>query len=93
MSSPGAEEREQSLKFDVIFHPIEQTLIAPFTDHFAAYTTRSEDDGSLKGGLVRSDPGGFVLMEEYARHAEKLYRFKPRESDVWIATFPKCGIK
>ena len=89
MSSAGTED--ESLEFNVKFHPIEQTLSAPFTDHFTGYTTRSEDDGSLEGGLVRSDPGGFVLSAEYALHAEKLYRFQPRESDIWIATFPKCG--
>jgi len=89
MSSEGPEE--ESLEFNVKFCPIEQTLTNPFIDHFTGYTTRSEDDGSVKGGLVRSDPGGFVLSAEYALHAEKLYRFQPREGDIWITTFPKCG--
>lgn len=42
-------------------------------------------------GLVRSDPGGFVMSPLYAKNAEKIYHMKPRPDDVWLITFPKCG--
>jgi len=54
--------------------------------HFVGYT-----NPSFKGGLVRTDPGGMVLYPAIVDHAENLYRFRPRENDVWILTFPKCG--
>ncbi|EFX76431.1 hypothetical protein DAPPUDRAFT_55135 [Daphnia pulex] len=37
------------------------------------------------------EPGGFVTSPTYAKHAEKIYRMKPRSEDVWLLTFPKCG--
>lgn len=66
---------------NVTFKVIEKSLTDKFQAHFPNYTE----------GLVRGEPGGFVLTPEYARHAEKLRNFKPREDDVWIVTFPKCG--
>ncbi len=86
MPSPSTEEEEIQPKFNVKFHSIEETRTSPFTDHFLGYT-----NPSFKGGLVRTDPGGMVLYPAIVDHAENLYRFRPRENDVWILTFPKCG--
>lgn len=56
------------------------TKIPPFTEHFR-----------FPEGLIRCEPGGFVLTEEFGRHAHELVNFKPRKDDVWVVTFPKCG--
>ena len=65
------------VKFDII----EDTLQSPFRDIFLGYGN----------GLVHGQPGGCVMSFEYAEHAEKIYKFKPRSDDVWVVTFPKCG--
>ena len=44
-----------------------------------------------KNGLVRSEPGNFVMTPLYGSYAEKLYQLQPRSDDVWLLTFPKCG--
>lgn len=49
--------------------------------HFPGYTS----------GLVKSDPGKFVMNPLYGMHAEKLYRLQPRSDDVWLLSFLKCG--
>ncbi len=94
MSSSGTDE--QAPEFRVTFKSIEQSLTIPFVHHFPLWATRLENDEdgttTFQGGLVRSDPGNLVLNGEYACDAEKVYRFQPRESDVWITSFPKCGI-
>lgn len=66
---------------DIKFKLITKTLTNPYREHFPFYTD----------GLVRGEPGGFVLTPEYARSAEKLRNFQLRSDDVWIVTFPKCG--
>ena len=65
------------VKFDII----EETLQSPFRDIFIGY----------KNGLVHGQPGGCVMSFEYAEHAEKIFKFKPRADDVWVITFPKSG--
>ncbi|KAK4006023.1 hypothetical protein OUZ56_011150 [Daphnia magna] len=65
------------IKFDVIA----QSKLGPFSDHFPHYA----------GGVVRSDPGGFVMSQEFGRNAHEFFYFQPRKDDVWILTFPKCG--
>ncbi|XP_076034910.1 uncharacterized protein LOC143021359 [Oratosquilla oratoria] len=42
-------------------------------------------------GLVRVQPGGWLLPTPYLELADKLYDFKFRESDVVVMTYPKCG--
>lgn len=66
---------------NVEFSVIEKSLTKLFQEHFPSYTE----------GLVRGDPGGFVLSPQYARNAEQLRNFEPRSDDVWVVTFPKCG--
>ncbi|XP_076035138.1 sulfotransferase 1A1-like [Oratosquilla oratoria] len=42
-------------------------------------------------GLVRVQPGGWILPTPYLEMANKVYDFKFRESDVVVMTYPKCG--
>ena len=65
----------------VNYNIFEKTLCKEFKEHFIWYAD----------GLVKGDPGGFVLTTEYARNADKVSNFQPREDDVWLVTFPKCG--
>ena len=62
------------------FLSISETLKTPFTDNF-----------NFAEGLVRSEPGGFVLTPEFGRHVDEFTNFKIRKDDVWVVTFPKCG--
>lgn len=68
---------------DVKFEMMDQSLTDEFRAHFTHYLQ----------GLVRGNPGGFVLTPEYARNADKLRSFQPKADDVWVITFPKCGNK
>ncbi|KAI9555126.1 hypothetical protein GHT06_017641 [Daphnia sinensis] len=81
VSAPKSVKEDEILaEWNVEFRKVEKSLNGDFKEHFPKVD-----------GFVRSDPGGFVMMEEYARHAEKVYRFQPRNDDVWVVTFPKCG--
>ena len=73
----GLNESQLNVKFNVI----PKTKLDPFQQHFA----------SFKNGLVTSDPGNLVVTPLYSENAEKIYRMEPREDDVWIVTYPKCG--
>ncbi|XP_068214221.1 sulfotransferase 1A1-like [Palaemon carinicauda] len=42
-------------------------------------------------GLVRLTPGRWVFPKNYKYFADRLYRFQPRKTDVFIMTYPKCG--
>jgi len=66
---------------DVQFSLIEKSLSAEFLADFPNYIE----------GLVRGDPGGFVLTKDYADNADKYLNFPLRSDDVWVVTFPKCG--
>ena len=66
---------------DVTFKTMDTSLTDVFKENFTNY----------KDGLVKGDPGGFVLTPEYARNAEELRKFQPRKDDVWILSFPKSG--
>lgn len=85
MSGPHNDDKAV---FSVKFHPIPDTKTAPFLDHFTAFRAENDTDST---SLIRSDPGGFVFTNHYEKHAEKVFRFEPRKSDVWVVTFPKCG--
>lgn len=65
----------------VEFHPFPKTLTDTFQRHFPGYNE----------GLVKSQPGNFVMPPIYAKNAEKIYNMKLRSDDVWLFTFPKCG--
>jgi estrone sulfotransferase len=75
------DEKFQQLQLKVKFNAIPKTRLKKFNQHFNGY----------KNGLVRSEPGKFVMTPLYGSHAEKLYRMKPRSDDIWLLTFPKCG--
>jgi len=65
----------------VRFPILEKSLSAEFRADFPNYSV----------GLVRGEPGGFVLTKDYGDNAEKFMNFPMRPEDVWVVTFPKCG--
>jgi hypothetical protein len=67
------------VKFNLI---TQSKLAGPFTDHFPHYA----------GGVARSEPGGFVISQEFGHHAHEFFYFQPRKDDVWMLTFPNCGM-
>ena len=69
------------LEFNFKFESIPDTLVPPFNQIFTGH----------KNGLIKSDPGGLVIVPRYAVHAEKIHRIQPRKDDVWQITFPKTG--
>lgn len=75
------DEKFKQLELNVKFNVIPKTRLKEFIQQFNGYTT----------GLVRSDPGNFVMTPLYGKHAERLYRMQPRSDDIWLLTFPKCG--
>ncbi|XP_071550992.1 sulfotransferase 1E1-like [Panulirus ornatus] len=52
---------------------------------------QERDFKGYTNGLVRLNPGGWVLPSAYTKFADRLYRFEFRESDVVVMTWPKCG--
>lgn len=81
VSAPKSVKEDEILaEWNVEFSKVEKSLNGDFKEHLPNVN-----------GFVRSEPGGFFMMDEYARHAEKVYRFQPRNDDVWVVTFPKCG--
>ena len=65
----------------VSFSLLDKTRSEVFQKHFPAYTE----------GLVRGDPGGFIFTQKYAKIFNDYLNFSPRDDDVWVVTFPKCG--
>lgn len=76
MTTAVAEKR-----LNVEFESITETLEEDFLKEFPSYVE----------GLVRGEPGGFVLSPHYAENAQKLYNFHLQPDDIWIVSFPKCG--
>ena len=72
---------DENIETSVRFPVLEKSLSAEFLADFPNYVH----------GLVRSDPGGFVLTRKYAENADKYLNFPLRSDDVWVVTFPKCG--
>ncbi len=70
------------LEFNFKFESIPDTLVPPFNQIFTGH----------KNGLIKTDPGGLVIVPRYAVHAEKIHRIQPRKDDVWQITFPKTGL-
>lgn len=70
------------LKSGVKFSVIRETLESPFKEHFPAYYK----------GLVRGEPGGFVLHPKFVSNADKIYNMTVRSTDLWIRTFPRSGM-
>nr|CAH0102991.1 unnamed protein product [Daphnia galeata] len=68
------DEKFKQLQLKVKFNAIPKTRLKKFNQHFNGY----------KNGLVRSEPGKFVMTPLYGSHAEKLYRMKPR-STTWTS--------
>nr|CAH0102985.1 unnamed protein product [Daphnia galeata] len=75
------DENFKQLQLNVKFNVIPKTRLKKFGQLFTGYPM----------GLVKSEPGGFVMPPPYGENAEKIYRMKPRSDDVWLLTFPKCG--
>ena len=77
-------EKKKDKNLQVKFNLVPKTRLKPFSRYFPGFGP---------GGMVQSDPGGFLLpsvFNEYG-NAETIYNFKPRTDDVWVITFPKCG--
>ena len=69
-------------KFNVEFKVIPETLEKPFTDLFPSFTN----------GLVRGEPGGYVMPATFTTEvAKEIYEMQARKDDVWIITFLKSG--
>ncbi|KAI9564852.1 hypothetical protein GHT06_008593 [Daphnia sinensis] len=68
-------------RLNVEFKSIPESLEEPFLKEFPEYVE----------GIVRGDPGGFVLTPHYGEHAEELYNFHVRPDDIWVLSFPKSG--
>merc|ERR1740128_1066230 len=72
---------EEVAKTPVRFALIEKSLSAEFRADFPYYPE----------GLVRGDPGGFLLTQKYPDNVDSILQFPMRSEDVWVVTFPKCG--
>ena len=48
---------------------------------------------SVKQEFHKGEPGGLIMAGDfiYTSGHEKIFQLKPREDDVWLVTFPKCG--
>lgn len=68
-------------RLNVVFKAIPESLEEPFLKEFPAYVE----------GVVRGEPGGFVLTPHYGERAEELYNFYVRPDDIWVLSFPKSG--
>ena len=82
MSSLKCEDEElKQPQFKVKFNFIPNTRLESFKKVFTGY----------EEGLMRSEPGGFVMVPHYCENAEKIFQIQPRKDDIWLLTFPKCG--
>ena len=82
MSTEISEEIKEKPNLNIKFKLIPETLEKPFKDLFPSYTE----------GLVRGEPGGYVMTAAYTEGAQDVYQLEPREDDAWILGFWKSGI-
>ena len=73
--------KNASVEMQIRFSLIEKSRSAEYIADFPFYVD----------GLVRGEPGGFVLTPSYASVADKFLNIPLRSDDVWVITFPKCG--
>lgn len=54
---------------------------------------RQEKDftGHADNGIIRLNPGRWLLLGPFTRYEKNIYNFKVKPSDVYIVTYPKCG--
>ncbi|RXG52730.1 Cytosolic sulfotransferase 12 [Armadillidium vulgare] len=50
-----------------------------------------EQFGGNRVGTIRLEPDGWFFTSPFIRHANKVYDFKFKPTDIVIMTFPKCG--
>ena len=55
------------------------------------YRSQTIDDYSHNLSFLQ--PAGYILTDNYLNYHEKVKDFEVFEDDVWIATYPKCGMK
>ena len=48
-------------------------------------------DDSVEVDVVRSEPLGLYMPAKFVHYAEDIFNMKPRTSDIWLVTYPKCG--
>ena len=75
------ESVDGGVEFNIKFSAIPETNEDVFKKIFTGY----------EEGLMRSEPGGFVMPPCYCENAENIFRLKPQQGDVWLLTFPKTG--
>ena len=73
----AAEKKRLNIEFKLMPECLEEQ----FLKDFPAYDE----------GLVRGEPGGFVLTPRYGENAQELYNFHVRPDDIWVLSFPKSG--
>nr|XP_045610486.1 sulfotransferase 1C4-like [Procambarus clarkii]XP_045610568.1 sulfotransferase 1C4-like [Procambarus clarkii] len=52
---------------------------------------QERDFQGYTNGLIRLNPGRWLFPADYTKFADSLFKFKFRESDVVVMTWPKCG--
>nr|XP_045610097.1 sulfotransferase 1C4-like [Procambarus clarkii] len=52
---------------------------------------QERDFQGYTNGLIRLNPGRWLYPADYTKFADSLFKFKFRESDVVVMTWPKCG--
>ena len=74
--------RQKKYSLQVEFVPTSESSDPKFLKDFPNYVL----------GTIRSEPGDYVTSPSYAKAAESIYNLKLRPDDVFVISFPKCGI-
>jgi len=48
-------------------------------------------ENSFYRSMMKSSPMNVMLPQKFEKFAEKIWNFTPREDDIWVVTYPKCG--